>query len=393
MVQAGPDSDSPGAAAARLLEVISERFGAGLKGVRPAQAIGASPDADALRRAYLSLLKLTLCDLAGTTTSSVARTWDGRVMSRELAGEDLRLRAAGMDWPLHGLTMVGLARLDDLQERVEAVVADEVPGDLIEAGSWRGGASLLMRATLDSLEGPGREVFVADSFQGFPEVDGERTAGYDLPTDLAGVDFLAVSQEEVAQTFARLGVDRDVTFVPGFFQDTLPGLAGRRWAIVRLDGDTYESTRVALEALYPGLSVGGYLIVDDYVMLGECRAAVDDFRAAHRIIEPIEQIDWCAVRWRRESEPDAAATTARPGVQAPKRTSPKPVERHPRARVPSVHELEVRHELNALKEQLAEAEARLRDAEAQVRRLEGSPLIGPTRWLRTAIKRRRGVAR
>ena len=295
-----------------------------------------------------------------------------------------------MDWPLDGLTMVGLARLDDLQERVQTIVADGIPGDLIEAGSWRGGASLLMRATLDSLEGSGREVLVADSFQGFPAAGGEHGDGYDLSSDLAGVDFLAVPREEVAQTFARLGVDRGVTFVPGFFQDTLPGLSGRRWAIVRLDGDTYESTQVALESLYPGLSAGGYLIVDDYLMLDECRAAVDDFRAAHGITEPMEQIDWCAARWRRESEPDAGAVSAPAPTRAPERNAPTPVAREPRARVPSVQELEVRHELKGVEERLAWRRRNSATPRLRYAALEGSPFVGPARWLRSAIHQRRG---
>src|SRR4051794_4911637 len=92
-----------------------------------------------LRRPYLDLLKLALCDLVGTTTGSVGLGDAGAVASRELAGDQLRLRAAGMDWPLHGLTMVGLARLHDLQACVESVVAEGIEGDLVEAGGGGGG--------------------------------------------------------------------------------------------------------------------------------------------------------------------------------------------------------------------------------------------------------------
>ena len=82
----------------------------------------------------------------------------------------------------------------------------------------------------------------------------------------------------------------------------MPALRGRRWSLVRLDGDTYDATRLALDALYPGLAPGGYLIVDDYGALDECRRAVDEFRAEHGIAEPLEQVDWTCVRWRRESD-------------------------------------------------------------------------------------------
>ncbi|HKE79614.1 MAG TPA: TylF/MycF/NovP-related O-methyltransferase, partial [Solirubrobacteraceae bacterium] len=181
-----------------------------LAAARLPRAAGAGPDADTLRVAYLDVLKLALCDLAGAGTTSVGAMADGTVVARELRGDDVRLRAAGMDWPLHGLTMVGLGRLDDLQECVEAIVRDGVAGDVIEAGSWRGGASILMRAALDCL-GDGRTVWVADSFQGFPEAP----APDDGSLDLAAFDFLAVPVEEVRESFARFGCERGVELVPG----------------------------------------------------------------------------------------------------------------------------------------------------------------------------------
>ena len=256
---------------------------------REPRAAGPGPEAETLRQAYLDLLKLALCDLVGTSTTSVGAMPDGTVMSRELRGEARRMRSAGLDWPLQGLTMVGLDRLDDLQRCVETVAVDGIEGDLIEAGSWRGGASILMRATLDSL-GEQRSVYVADSFEGFPS-----------DSSLDAYDFLAAPLEEVKASFARLGCERGVRFVPGFFEQTLPPLARERWAIVRLDADTYAPTRLALRCLYPGLAPGGYLILDDYGAFPECRKAVDEFRAEHGIAEPIERVDPTCVRWRRES--------------------------------------------------------------------------------------------
>src|SRR3954451_18998803 len=100
----------------------------GLVAARPARAAGPKGDQESLRTAYLELLKLALCDLCGTSTVSVGRTQEGLVMSREMSGDQLRLRAAGMDWPLTGLTVGGLRRLDDLQSCVESVVAGGVDG-------------------------------------------------------------------------------------------------------------------------------------------------------------------------------------------------------------------------------------------------------------------------
>jgi O-methyltransferase len=319
-----------------------------LASARVACAVAPTPDADGLRAAYLELLKLCLCDLTGATTRSVGAMADGTVMSRELRGDAMRLRAAGMDWPHQGLTMIGLRRLDDLQACVEAIVREGVPGDLIEAGAWRGGASILMRATLDAL-GDARTVCVADSFTGFPD---------DAAGDLPGFDFLAVPLEEVRASFARHGLKRGVEFVPGFFEDTLPALAGRSWAIVRLDADTYEPTRAALEALYPGLVPGGYLIVDDYGSFPECRRAVDEFRARHRINERLETIDFTAARWRRES---ADRIVPAPGPTRPRK---RPVERPGQQHVPTAEEVELAR-VNA------ELRARVAALEAEIRLLRG----------------------
>jgi hypothetical protein len=333
---------------------------------------------ETLRIAYLELLKLSLCDLVGARTGSVTRTFEGDVMSRELEGDQLRFRTAGMDWPLHGLTMVGLARLDDLQACVEAIVGDGIEGDLIEAGSWRGGASLLMRATLDALGDRERVVWVADSFQGFPRASEPKGDEYDLGADLAACDFLAVPLQEVSDSFTRLGLDRGVRFVPGFFEQTLPALSERRWSVLRLDGDTYDATRLSLEVLYPGLSAGGYVILDDYLQIDPCRAAVDDFRREHGITEPIEAVDWSGARWRRESEPrPSEASEAHPAsIEA----LPEAVERQPPGRVPAIEEVELRHELEQVR-------ARLAAAEDQIERLISSPLRGPRAWLRHRARR------
>jgi hypothetical protein len=372
-------SESPSVAAARLLQIIEARFGEGLSSVRAPSARGPAADREALRTAYLDLLKLTLCDLAAPRTTSVQRTLDGHVMSRELEGDQLRFRTAGMDWPLHGLTMVGLARLDDLQACVESVIADGVPGEFIEAGTWRGGASMLMRATLDSLGAHDRHLYVADSFQGFPAKEKDPAGGYDLEVDLAAVDFLAIPVDEVRANFARLGLEHDVTFVPGFFQDTLLGMGDHRWAIARLDGDTYDATRFSLDALYPNLEIGGYLVIDDYVQIDQCREAVDDFRREHGITEPLVEVDWSGARWRRETSAGPAAVPAAGANEGTAAAPLRAVERGARDRVPAIEEVDLRHEHEVLK-------GRLAAAEAEIARLTGSPLAGAQTWLRRRLR-------
>lgn len=204
----------------------------------------------------------------------------------------------GRIWPPQAYSMAGMARLDQLQDAVETVLKEGVPGDLIETGVWRGGASILMRATLFAYGVTDRRVFVADSFTGLPAPDAAR-----YPADAGDILYraapLAVSLEEVRENFRRFGLlDEQVVFVKGWFKDTLPALDSQQFAIIRLDGDLYESTMQALEALYPKLSPGGFCIIDDGA-LPACMQAVNDYRARHAITAPIEQIDWTGCYWRK----------------------------------------------------------------------------------------------
>jgi O-methyltransferase len=209
------------------------------------------------------------------------------------------VREEGRDWPLEAETMIGLKRLDSLQACCEDVIQRGVPGDLIETGVWRGGGSIFMRAVLAAYGDTRRTVWVADSFQGLPRPDPR------YPADAADQWWtfaeLAVPLETVQANFARYGLlDEQVRFLPGFFKDTLATAPiTTQLAILRLDGDMYESTMDALTALYPKLAPGGYCIVDDYFAIAACREAVEAYRAAQGIREPIVQIDWAGGFWQR----------------------------------------------------------------------------------------------
>jgi O-methyltransferase len=85
---------------------------------------------------------------------------------------DRATRAEGRDWPVDADTMIGLRRLNNLQFCIEQVLHDEIPGDFIETGVWRGGARIFMRAALNAYMDSTRQVWVADSFEGLPKPDG-----------------------------------------------------------------------------------------------------------------------------------------------------------------------------------------------------------------------------
>lgn len=313
------------------------------------RALPADADPESLRQAYLSLLKLALCDLVGVRSQTIHWNQDGHLFLRYLKEDDIKYRVNGIDWPAHGMTMVGLLRLDDLQRCVESVVADGVEGDLIEAGTWRGGASILMRATLNSLGQADRTVWLADSFNGFPTPDREAYPE-DKRIDFSDRDFIAVPEEEVRGNMERFGCLEGVEFVPGFFEDTMPKMAAGTWSVVRLDGDSYESTMMTLSKLYPGLSKGGYLIVDDFGALPECQRAVEEYRETHGITAPIEKIDWTGVKWRKETEAEPLAGEA--PVRRPEGNAGRSVSRHGGHRIPTMREQALREEVASLRAEL-----------------------------------------
>jgi O-methyltransferase len=222
--------------------------------------------------------------------------------------------------PLVGETMIGRHRLDHLQWCVEDVVARDVPGDLIEAGVWKGGSVILMRAVLTVLDS-NKRVYVADSFQGLPPP----THPVDDPEVFKRFADLSISRRDVEAAFRRYGLlDDQVRFVEGWFSEALPIVSDRAWAVIRIDADMYESTMDALTRLYPNLSPGGYLVVDDYGNLAPCRRAVDDYRAANHITETIQEIDWTGVFWQRrdgsnlsEDRATLASESSGEGVRRP----------------------------------------------------------------------------
>jgi O-methyltransferase len=262
------------------------------------------------RELYVELVKRTLtCSLYEENDGTIYQPLGGwrRALLRSLLPGNVRLiqrvrdgqRTEGKDWPALALTMVGAKRLDNLEYCVRTVLKDGVPGDFIETGIWRGGSVILMRAILKAHDVTDRTVFGADSFEGLPKPNASC-----YPADRGDRHWthneLAVSLQQVRANLDRYGLlDDQVQFLKGWFKDTLPQAPIERIAVARLDGDMYESTMTAIDALYPKLQPGGFLIVDDYGAVKGCKQAIMDYRARHCITEPIETIDWTGAYWRK----------------------------------------------------------------------------------------------
>ncbi len=212
---------------------------------------------------------------------------------------DPSARSEGKDWPADAHTMIGLKRLDNLHACIETVIRDQIPGDFIETGVWRGGACIFVRAALNAYADQSRTVWAADSFEGLPRPDA-RYQQDEGDLHWTANHTLAVSLDQVKANFSLYGLlDQRVRFMKGWFKDTLPTAPIRQLAILRLDGDMYSSTMDALVNLYPKLSHGGFAIIDDYGSTPPCRKAVTDFRDSNAITDPILPIDWGGVYWRK----------------------------------------------------------------------------------------------
>ena len=251
-----------------------------------------STDASA-REFYLDLLIKIL-------TNVIYR--DPSIHADSIGSFRMDLRLEGRDWPEVAHTMIGVRRLENVRELAQRAIDEGIPGDFIEAGVWRGGCCILMRGVLAANAIKDRKIYAIDSFDGLPPPNPHEFS-QDEGLDLHLHRELAVTLEQVKENFSRYGLlDEQVIFVKGLFQDTLPLLDAGPFALIRLDGDLYESTYVALNALYPKLSPGGFVVIDDYGAVPACHAAVVDYRTSMGIEAPIHMIDWTGAWWRKPTE-------------------------------------------------------------------------------------------
>lgn len=268
---------------------------------------------------YLDLLAKMLCRFDGVDDflpyqlgvgRDPIRKVFGQIVNRDFQRKGIEVvtrvpfnaekRRNGRDLPIHADTMIGMKRLENIREAVRTVVADGIPGDIVETGVWRGGASIMMRAALEAYGNQDKTVWCCDSFEGLPPPDMDR-----FPQDVGmtwhEMSELAVSIEQVQANFRKYGyLDERVKFLKGWFKDTLPTAPIAQISVLRLDGDLYASTMDALTPLYPKVAPGGFIIVDDYMIPQDiCRQATDDFRAANGITEPMIDIDGWGYYWRK----------------------------------------------------------------------------------------------
>jgi O-methyltransferase len=186
----------------------------------------------------------------------------------------------------------------------------KLDGCIVECGVWRGG----MMAGISTVLGPDREYFLFDSFEGLPpakEVDGSAALEWQRNTQAPDYYDNCSAGEEYARRAMTLAGARTFHLVKGWFEETLPSFAPPKpIALLRLDGDWYDSTMVCLESLFHHVIPGGLIIVDDYYAWDGCTKALHDFLSRQSAVERIRsQGEVCYLRkeQRKTHSPSQAA--------------------------------------------------------------------------------------
>ena len=201
-------------------------------------------------------------------------------------------------------TMTSEVRIHALIRATKYLVKSGIPGDIVECGVWKGGSIMSVAHTLLSLGTQEPRLYLFDTFEGMPQ-PGERDASsgradprQTFRNNQTGVDrsdWCYASLQEVRSAVYSTGYDRDrFVFVKGKVEDTIPEHAPESISLLRLDTDFYESTRHELEHLFPRLSRGGALIIDDYGAWQGAQRAVDEYIEQHELKLFLNRIDHTA---------------------------------------------------------------------------------------------------
>src|SRR5882672_132321 len=203
-----------------------------------------------------------------------------------------------------GHTMCSNARLRALHRGVRYVVQNEIRGDLVECGCARGGSAAFMALTLKELRAH-RRLWLFDTFEGLPAPT-QDDPDYNIAKLWTGG--CAASVEEVQDFLTGLGVNNNVEFVSGLFQQSLPRSQVAEIALLHIDGDWYESVKACLEHLYNKVAPGGWIQLDDYGYWKGARRAVDEFLLKRGIRPHLEKVDYSGRVFRKTTESGTSDT-------------------------------------------------------------------------------------
>jgi len=214
------------------------------------------------------------------------------------------------EWQIYSrvkeFTMLSLERILANIRAADHIQANNIGGDIVECGVWRGGSSMSMALALG---GKPRTLWMYDTYSGMTAAtDADLSITGSKASDLMeaakqqgqtdGRSILAfASLEDVQRNMRSTGYPNDrIKFIRGPVEETIPGQMPKQIALLRIDTDWYESTRHELEHLYPLLSPGGILIIDDYGHWQGARKAVDEYFGGKVFLNRIDYTGRLAVK-------------------------------------------------------------------------------------------------
>lgn len=236
----------------------------------------------------------------GSLGYAVARSEDaGGALPPDFDPDDVSLYSRVQPY-----TLTSPERVYVLSKAVQYVAGHDIPGAIVECGVWKGGSMMAVALTLQALGKQDRDLYLFDTFEGMPaptdrdvSVDGEPAMVEFEQTRINADSSLWCNApvEAVGLVLEQTGYDKSrVHLIKGKVEDTIPNHAPRTIALLRLDTDWYESTRHELEHLFPRLSSGGVIIIDDYGHWQGARRATDEYLAANGIRLLLNRVDYTA---------------------------------------------------------------------------------------------------
>lgn len=231
-----------------------------------------------------------------------------REPERRTAVEDIDPWVAEIIEKVRPFTMTSDERVSALCQAVRYVTRAKIPGDIVECGVWRGGSMMAAALTLLAEGDTSRTLLLYDTFEGMPpptEIDRATGSGKSATLLLQNADESSMirayaSLAEVSNNLALTKYPSDrVRFIKGNVEHTIPSMMPQQISVLRLDTDWYISTKHELNCLYPKLSVGGVLIIDDYGFWDGARRAVDEYiedNGLHILLQRIDSTGRLAVK-------------------------------------------------------------------------------------------------
>lgn len=208
---------------------------------------------------------------------------------------------AAIWWKVKPYTMTSVERVVALCQAIAHVETEDIAGDIVECGVWKGGSVMAAALALLALDSTQRQIYLYDTFAGMTkpgecDIDWQGRSAHDFLRDSSGTGDQIRAEcplHEVKQTLMQTRYPWEkFVFVPGPVEETIPRILPERIALLRLDTDWHRSTRHELEYLFPRLAPGGILIVDDYGHWQGAKKAVDEYFLENGVAGELRAIDF-----------------------------------------------------------------------------------------------------